>query len=81
MAQFRVLPYFAREKIALPGKLLNWLAVAPETLQKLLDAEEPEDDAPGEVVDLSMGQHRAGYLGMIRMPRLSQIRDDYGRAG
>ena len=55
VAQFRVLPYFAREKIALPGKLLNWLAVAPETLQKLLDAEEPEDSAPGEVVDLSMG--------------------------
>ncbi len=45
---------FCREKIALPGKLLNWLAVAPETLQKLLDAEEPEDGAPGEVVDLSM---------------------------
>ncbi len=28
--------------------------MAPETLQKLLDAEEPEDGAPGEVVDLSM---------------------------
>ena len=54
VAQFRVLPYFAREKIALPAKLLNWLAVAPETLQKLLEAEEPDDSVPGEVVDLSL---------------------------
>ncbi len=60
VAQFRVLPYFAREKIALPGKLLNWPSSGPETLQKLLDAEEPEDGAPGEVVDLSMDNIEPG---------------------
>lgn len=52
VGQFRVLPYFAREKIALPAKLLNWLAVAPETLQKLLDSEEPPDAPPSDNVDL-----------------------------
>ena len=53
VGQFRVLPYFAREKIALPAKLLNWLAVAPETLQKVLDAEEPPDAGPDDDVPLS----------------------------
>ncbi len=84
VAQFRVLPYSPVKRLRCRGKLLNWLAVAPETLQKLLDAEEPEDGAPGEVVDLSMDNIEpvpGDDPDASAESDTNRIRNNYGRAG
>ncbi len=61
MAQFRVLPYFAREKDCAAGETTQLASSGPgNATEACLDAEEPEDGAPEEVVDLSMDNNRAG---------------------
>jgi hypothetical protein len=52
VAQFRVLPYFARSKIELPNNLLEWLSVSNEGLQKVLDSTEPSEEEIDVVPDI-----------------------------
>ena len=52
VAQFRVLPYFARSKIDLPENLLEWLSISKEGLQKVLEATEPIEPEIEAVPDI-----------------------------
>ena len=46
VAAFRVLPYTARQAIALPGNVEDWIDIGPEKLKELVSDEgnSPEDN-------------------------------------
>ena len=54
VAQFRVLPYFARSKIELPDNLLDWLSVSKEGLQKVLEQAEPVEPDVNNVDEIEI---------------------------
>ena len=43
IAKFRVIPYFARKRIALPKNIHDWIDLSDEQLKDLIDSKEPED--------------------------------------
>ena len=54
VAQFRVLPYFARSKIELPDNILDWLSISEEGLKKVLESAEPLESI-GESEEINLG--------------------------